>query len=75
MGELRVMDKELGDLKVIWDPENPHEVEAAKETFIKLKGKNYLAFDVAKLGRKGNEVKEFDPALEKLIMTPPLQRG
>jgi len=75
MGELRVLDKELGDMKVIWDPKKPHEVEAAKETFMRLKEKNYLAYDVGKLGKKGNEVEEFDPSLEKLIMTPPLDRG
>ena len=37
MGELRVLDKELGDLKIIWDPNNQEEVAAARKAFDELR--------------------------------------
>jgi len=76
MGELRVLDKDAGDLKVIWDPDNEDEVQAAREQFYALKKKGYMAWNVGRLGKKtDNEVKEFDPDLKKLIITPPVKKG
>ena len=76
MGELRVLDKELGDLKIIWDPNNQEEVAAARKAFDELRAKKYMAWDVKEKGKKGdNEVKAFNPELEKMIMTPPVQKG
>ena len=76
MGELRILDKKAGDLKVIWDPENQDEVCAAKEQFDSLRKKGYMAWNVGGLGKKGdNEIKEFGPDLEKMIITPPVKKG
>lgn len=76
MGELRILDPKAGDLKVIWDAENPDEVKAAREQFDSLRKKGYMAWDVGARGRKGdNEIKTFDPNLEKMIITPPVTKG
>jgi hypothetical protein len=76
MGELRILDPKAGDLKVIWNPDNPDEVCAAKEQFDNLRKKGYMAWNVGRLGKKGdNEITEFDPELEKMIITPPVKKG
>lgn len=59
-----------GDTKVIWDPKNPDEVDAARQQFNTLKAKGFLAFSVKKDGEKGVRIKEFDPEAEKIIMSP-----
>ena len=46
MGQLRILDQDAGDLKVIWDSEKQEEVDAAKEQFEKLIKKGYIAYKV-----------------------------
>jgi hypothetical protein len=75
MGEMRIMDKDAGDLKVIWDPVKQDEVDAAKAQFEALVKKGYLAFEVKKGGEKGKEIKKFDPAQEMIIMSPAPAKG
>lgn len=75
MGEMRVMDRNKGDLKVVWDPDRPEEVEAARAQFDQLRGKGYMAYLVRVGGRKGEQITEFDPAAESLIMAPALRGG
>lgn len=74
MSELRVMDR-TGDTKLIWDAGNQDEVDAAKATFERLKGKRYLAYAVKKNGEKGTVIQEFDPDAEKIIMAPQMVGG
>ena len=74
-GEMIVMDY-TGDTKVIWDASKPDEVENARRTFNDLKKKGYLAYSVK--GEKGDPDKQlfsFEPALERIIMSAPLQGG
>lgn len=73
-GELCAIDQ-TGDTKTIWDKNNPDEVEAAKATFDRLKGKGYLAYKVSKDGSKGEVIRDFDPDAEKIILSPPMQGG
>ncbi len=73
-GELAVMGME-GDIKSIWDPAVPDEVENARSTFDRMRKKGYLAFSVNAAGDKGEQIREFDPAAGKIIMVPPLQGG
>ena len=74
MGELRILGKE-GDTKVIWDPKNDDEVEAAEEQFDSLVDKGFLAFKVKKDGSKGTQIKEFDPKAGKIILVPKIVGG
>lgn len=76
MGMMRVMDRSAGDLKVVWDPDRPEEVAAARAQFDQLVGgKGYMAYRVRTGGRKGDQIREFDPAAESLILAPALRGG
>jgi len=46
MGELCVMDREAGDIRISWDPKNSDEVASIKDQFERLKKKGYLFFKV-----------------------------
>jgi len=75
MGEMSILNKE-GDTKVIWDPENDDECDAAEEQFKSLKRKGFTAFEVGMRGKKTSRVVDkFDPDLGKLIMVPKLEGG
>lgn len=72
---LAIMDH-TGDTKIIWDKNQPDEVDNARETFNRLKKKGYLAFKVeGKDGTKGEVVREFDPNAERMILSPPVVGG
>lgn len=66
-----------GDTKIIWDKSKPDEVAAARAMFDQLRKKNYLAFKVK--GDKGDkddeQIREFDPNVERMIFTPQMQAG
>jgi hypothetical protein len=73
MPELNVLDQ-TGDTTIGWDPSRPDEVDAARETFRKLKAKGYLAYRTE--GKdKGEAIREFDPRAERIVMSPPLAGG
>ena len=74
MGELRCMSK-LGDTKVLWDPNNEDEVEAAEEQFDNLIGKGFTAYSVKKDGEKGRKITEFNSKARKIIMIPVIVGG
>jgi hypothetical protein len=59
-----------GDVRVIWDPDRPDEIETARRTFDDLIGKGYQAYAVRRGGEKGERVRKFDPHLERLILAP-----
>ena len=72
--ETCVMDR-TGDTRTIFDPNNPVEVEAARETFKTLKKKGYIAYSVKKDGDKGEVMDEFDATAGKSILAPPMRGG
>lgn len=74
MGEMRWLSEE-GDLKVIWNPDNEDEIDAARDQFDRLIKKGYKAFSVKKDGNQGKEIKTFDEEAGKIIMTPGLVGG
>lgn len=71
---LHVMDR-TGDTKVMWSPDNPDEVQAARDTFDSLKAKGYLAYTVKKDGEKGEVIRKFDKTAGRIIMAPQLVGG
>lgn len=73
-GELCVMDH-TGDTKLMWDRTRPDEVDAARDTFNKLRAKGYLAYTVKPDGGSGTVITEFDPLAEKIILSPPVVGG
>jgi hypothetical protein len=82
MGEFEFFPKgvlctlsEEGDTKVIWDPENEDEVEAAEAQFDRLIEKGFTAFSVDKKGEKKKQIRKFDREAGKIIMVPIMQGG
>lgn len=73
---LEIMGVE-GDTKVLWDKNNPEEVESAKRQFdFLVKQKKYAAFHVeGDKGDKGAQMREFDPKAERIIFVPPMAGG
>lgn len=60
-----------GDTKIMWDRRNAEEVRAAREHFRELLGKHYLAFRAeGREGTRGEQIREFDPDIERIIMVP-----
>ena len=75
MGEMRVLDQ-TGDTKVIWDPDNDDEVEAAESQFDILLEKGFNIFKVGKDHEKtGGKLKKFPKTAGKLIAVPALVGG
>ncbi len=75
MGTMAVMGG-AGDTKIIWDSTKPEEVDNARRSFDDLRKKGYLAFRVTgEKGDKGQQIYNFEPNAEKLILAPPLRGG
>ena len=74
MGELRYLSGK-GDTRILWDPSNADEVEAAKAQFNTLKKKNFSAFEVDKEGAKGKPMSKFRKTAGRIIMVPPIAGG
>jgi len=72
--EMALMDG-TGDTKVMWDPKNPDEVQAAEVQFNALKAKGFIAYTVNKKGGTGEILRKFDPSIEKMILSPPIVGG
>ena len=67
---------EPGDTKHIWNKNKPEEVKAAKALFKSLTEAGYRAFHVTgKEGEAGEQMRDFDPNAERMIMIPQMQGG
>jgi hypothetical protein len=66
-----------GDLRTMWDKNNPDEVAAARRTFDDLVGsKKYNAFLAeGKKGDLGKRLDTFDPDAERIILVKRLVAG
>ena len=73
-GELAIMDGN-GDTKVYWTRGNAAETAAARTTFDQLRAKGYLAYRLVGDGTKGEQLLEFDPNAQQIILAPAPQGG
>lgn len=74
-GVLERMDSS-GDAKIMWNKDNPDEVEIARATFQMAVDRRSLIFKaVGKDGAQGERVTEFNPELERVIIVPQLVGG
>lgn len=75
-GCLSVLDR-TGDTRLMWDKGNKDEVDNAKATFERLvkKGKHLAFKAVGKKGEQGEQIKEFDPTAERIILVPQMAGG
>mgnify|MGYP001617764561 CR=1 FL=1 len=74
MGQMSILDQ-TGDKKVEWDSKDDGETEVARKTFDNATKKGFLAYKVGIGSRKGSRLHEFDPAAERIILTPPVAGG
>jgi len=76
MGSLvfEVMDHS-GDVKKIWDPTKPVEVEDAELSFKNLTSKGYRAYKTDEKGDKGEQMKSFEASAGRVIFVPQMQGG
>jgi len=72
--EMAIMGAE-GDTKIVWSKDNDSEVENARETYYRLRAKNFLPFKVNKSGDKGEQLSDFDPNVECCIFIPQMKGG
>jgi hypothetical protein len=73
--ELAILGEE-GDTKIVWNKDNEHEVENARRSFNDLRKKGFMTYSVeGKKGEKKEQIHEFDPDAERIIMSPPLVGG
>lgn len=68
-GELAIMGRD-GDTKVYWTRGNAAETAAARATFDSLRAKGYLAYRLVGDGTKGEQLLEFDPNAQQIILAP-----
>lgn len=75
-GEMAVLNNE-GDTRVMWNKNVPVEVDAARLQFNRLVGESrYAAFKaVGERGERGEQIREFDPTAERIILVPAMQGG
>lgn len=65
-----------GDTRIVWDKRNPEEVDNARATFDRMRGKGYLAYAVDPANaEKGAQLTAFDPGAEKIIFAPAHRGG
>jgi hypothetical protein len=75
IGCLSVPDRG-GDTRVMWDSRNEEEVDAARKQFRDLTRAGYLAYKAeGKEGMRGEQIREFDPRAERIILVKPLAGG
>lgn len=81
IGQMHELDPS-GDTKIVWDSDNPEEVENARATFDRLTSahpgpgkRRYVAFHVKKNGEQGGRMERFDPDAEKIILVPQIAGG
>ena len=72
--ELCILGPE-GDSKITWDPSNEKEVKSAEKEFNDCIRKNYTAYAVTNLDKKGSKITTFNPFIGKIILVPPVSGG
>jgi hypothetical protein len=67
----------MGDTKIMWDPNDPASVAVAEAAFNEaIKKKKMVAYDVDETGQKtGGIIRTFDKALARLILMPQVVAG
>ena len=64
-----------GDTRVEWNPDNEDEVKVARGVFDDLTKQGFTGFRVYDDGKKGQQLTEFDPQAERILLIPPMAGG
>jgi hypothetical protein len=74
-GVLMTLDH-TGDTRVMWDRHNPAEVDIAKAAFAKAQKSGALIYKAeGKKGERGEQIREFDPDVERMVVVPRIVGG
>jgi hypothetical protein len=63
-----------GDKEVVWHPDSPNEVAAAKAIFDAVRKRGYLVYSQP-AGASGVALGQFDADVEHMIAVPPIVAG
>lgn len=75
MGAMRILGR-VGDWKHEWDPDNNKEVEQMRKTFDhNVNDKKFKAFRLDEKGKRGTQMKRFDPDAKRIVLVPPMAGG
>jgi hypothetical protein len=74
LGTLCVIDT-TGDSRMQWDQNSPDQVAAARRRFEELKARGYVGHRVDASGAMSEEIRDFDPTAERIIMNKRLVGG
>lgn len=74
IGTLSTLDR-TGDTTITWDSDNATEVQVARETFDRMRGKGFMAFKVEGRDRRGQQITTFDPKAERIMLVPQMVGG
>jgi len=75
-GLMSMLTPKHGDLRVMWDRGNYEETAAARATFDRMVGEGHIAYRAeGKKGDRGEVMRNFDPAAERIIMVKQNQGG
>lgn len=74
MSEMRITGTPSGT-KIIWNADEPVGVKSARRSFDEHVANGYAAFSVKGDGGPGEQITEFDPDAEKVILIPPVRGG
>lgn len=66
----KVMAPLQGHAKMMWDADDPDDVEDARRSFDTLRDRGFTAFKLDKNGVKGSRMDRFDPKAGAFIMIP-----
>jgi hypothetical protein len=68
LGIIHTLHQDHGDIRKIWDPEEPDDVADARRSFKDLTSKGYRIYRAeGKKGDRGEIMREFEPAAGRLI--------
>lgn len=73
-GTLSVLDH-TGDTRIEWDSEDPASVEIARASFNVARRKGHFAYRLTSGDRRGEQIREFDPEAERIVLSPQLVGG
>ena len=83
MGQLRIMGR-VGDVKITWNADSIPEIQKARAKWDEYMGKKkadgspgYRAYKIEDIAgmKKGEEIMEFDPNIERIVIVGAMQGG
>ncbi len=73
-GLLHILDP-TGDQQVTWNRNDPTQVDIAMAAYNDAIRRGYMGYKVTADGRRGEVLRQFDRAAERIILAPAMQGG